>query len=291
MLSEINKLDCFICYTAFDCKDYLPTILYCGHTICRVCCIKMSDEGYWKCPMCKKEIPRDSPMTTNYIILDLIPKIVSQGEECRAYYCPNGHLTSPTKQITCNQHVNEELEKAYLCIKCDKYVCENIHPDEWLFCGNLIPVDIGSLVCISNQCKVNTGLVCWYCNFFVCYKCLRLPVDKKKCHLGHNLKWINKKGNCIVGNHTMDSGYSCSHDCLYSICVPCRQNIPSLKCPNKHKTKWTSSPNNCKLCTSYKSGFICEQCVYFICDTCNKTDFNIYKTQVRQIEDDIFDLI
>ncbi|XP_052447767.1 RING finger protein 224-like [Carassius gibelio] len=58
---ESRKLDCIICYSAYNLGERLPRKLYCGHTFCQACLKRLDtliNEQMWiPCPQCRQNTP------------------------------------------------------------------------------------------------------------------------------------------------------------------------------------------------------------------------------------------
>ncbi|KAM6984664.1 RING finger protein 224 [Aplochiton taeniatus] len=58
---DSRKLDCIICYCAFNLSERLPRRLYCGHTFCQACLRRLDtilNEQMWiPCPQCRQNTP------------------------------------------------------------------------------------------------------------------------------------------------------------------------------------------------------------------------------------------
>ncbi|XP_061118043.1 RING finger protein 224 [Conger conger] len=58
---DSRKLDCIICYSAFNLSERLPRKLYCGHTFCQACLSRLDtviNEQTWiPCPQCRQNTP------------------------------------------------------------------------------------------------------------------------------------------------------------------------------------------------------------------------------------------
>ncbi|XP_076140459.1 RING finger protein 224 [Alosa pseudoharengus] len=58
---DSRKLDCIICYSAYNLTDRLPRKLYCGHTFCQACLRRLDtiiNEQMWiPCPQCRQNTP------------------------------------------------------------------------------------------------------------------------------------------------------------------------------------------------------------------------------------------
>ncbi|KAJ7988543.1 hypothetical protein DPEC_G00324660 [Dallia pectoralis] len=71
---ESRKLDCIICYCAFNLTERLPRKLYCGHTFCQACLRRLDtilNEQMWiPCPQCRQNTPLPRSGTTS-LDLDL----------------------------------------------------------------------------------------------------------------------------------------------------------------------------------------------------------------------------
>ncbi|XP_020320800.1 RING finger protein 224 [Oncorhynchus kisutch] len=58
---DSRKLDCIICYCAFNLTERLPRKLYCSHTFCQACLRRLDtilNEQMWiPCPQCRQNTP------------------------------------------------------------------------------------------------------------------------------------------------------------------------------------------------------------------------------------------
>ncbi|KAK1787327.1 hypothetical protein P4O66_002829 [Electrophorus voltai] len=58
---DSRKLDCIICYNAYNLGERLPRKLYCGHTFCQACLRRLDtliNEQLWiPCPQCRQNTP------------------------------------------------------------------------------------------------------------------------------------------------------------------------------------------------------------------------------------------
>ncbi|XP_059402791.1 RING finger protein 224-like [Carassius carassius] len=58
---DSRKLDCIICYSAYNLGERLPRKLYCGHTFCQACLKRLDtliNEQTWiPCPQCRQNTP------------------------------------------------------------------------------------------------------------------------------------------------------------------------------------------------------------------------------------------
>ncbi|CAB1332589.1 unnamed protein product, partial [Coregonus sp. 'balchen'] len=59
---DSRKLDCIICYCAFNLTERLPRKLYCGHTFCQACLRRLdtilNEQQMWiPCPQCRQNTP------------------------------------------------------------------------------------------------------------------------------------------------------------------------------------------------------------------------------------------
>nr|XP_046226362.1 RING finger protein 224-like isoform X1 [Oncorhynchus gorbuscha] len=59
---ESRKLDCIICFCAFNLAERLPRKLYCGHTFCQACLRRLdtilNEQQMWiPCPQCRQNTP------------------------------------------------------------------------------------------------------------------------------------------------------------------------------------------------------------------------------------------
>ncbi|KPP66203.1 hypothetical protein Z043_115326 [Scleropages formosus] len=59
---DSRKLDCIICYCAYNLSERLPRKLYCGHTFCQACLrrlhIVINEQQLWiPCPQCRQNTP------------------------------------------------------------------------------------------------------------------------------------------------------------------------------------------------------------------------------------------
>ncbi|KAM9440520.1 RING finger protein 224 [Clarias gariepinus] len=58
---DSRKLDCIICYSAYNLVERLPRKLYCGHTFCQDCLRRLDtviNEQLWiPCPQCRQNTP------------------------------------------------------------------------------------------------------------------------------------------------------------------------------------------------------------------------------------------
>ncbi|XP_063066356.1 RING finger protein 224 [Engraulis encrasicolus] len=58
---DSRKLDCIICYSAYNLSDRLPRKLYCEHTFCQACLRRLDttiNEQLWiPCPQCRQNTP------------------------------------------------------------------------------------------------------------------------------------------------------------------------------------------------------------------------------------------
>ncbi|XP_036385293.1 RING finger protein 224 isoform X1 [Megalops cyprinoides] len=59
---DSRKLDCIICYSAFNLNERLPRKLYCGHTFCQACLRRLdtviNEQQMWiPCPQCRQNTP------------------------------------------------------------------------------------------------------------------------------------------------------------------------------------------------------------------------------------------
>ncbi|XP_051552165.1 RING finger protein 224-like [Myxocyprinus asiaticus] len=58
---DSQKLDCIICYSAYNLRERLPRKLYCGHTFCQACLKRLDtliNEQMWiPCPQCRQNTP------------------------------------------------------------------------------------------------------------------------------------------------------------------------------------------------------------------------------------------
>ncbi|XP_048875314.1 RING finger protein 224 isoform X2 [Brienomyrus brachyistius] len=58
---DSRKLDCIICYCAYNLSERLPRKLYCGHTFCQSCLRRLDtviNEQLWiPCPQCRQNTP------------------------------------------------------------------------------------------------------------------------------------------------------------------------------------------------------------------------------------------
>ncbi|XP_048045959.1 RING finger protein 224 [Megalobrama amblycephala] len=58
---DSRKLDCIICYSAYNLGERLPRKLYCGHTFCQACLKRLDtliNEQMWiPCPQCRQNTP------------------------------------------------------------------------------------------------------------------------------------------------------------------------------------------------------------------------------------------
>ncbi|XP_028830284.1 RING finger protein 224 [Denticeps clupeoides] len=58
---DSRKLDCIICYSAFNLNERLPRKLYCGHTFCQACLRRLdtiiNDQTWIPCPQCRQNTP------------------------------------------------------------------------------------------------------------------------------------------------------------------------------------------------------------------------------------------
>ncbi|XP_030624339.1 RING finger protein 224 [Chanos chanos] len=58
---DSRKLDCIICYSAYNLSDRLPRKLYCGHTFCQACLCRLdtliNDQMWIPCPQCRQNTP------------------------------------------------------------------------------------------------------------------------------------------------------------------------------------------------------------------------------------------
>ncbi|KAF4113575.1 hypothetical protein G5714_006120 [Onychostoma macrolepis] len=65
---DSRKLDCIICYSAYNLGERLPRKLYCGHTFCQACLKRLDtliNEQMWiPCPQCRQNtpLPRGAPL-------------------------------------------------------------------------------------------------------------------------------------------------------------------------------------------------------------------------------------
>uniref|UniRef100_A0A674F3R9 Ring finger protein 224 n=1 Tax=Salmo trutta TaxID=8032 RepID=A0A674F3R9_SALTR len=60
-IRDSRKLDCIICFCAFNLAERLPRKLYCGHTFCQACLRRLDtilNEQMWiPCPQCRQNTP------------------------------------------------------------------------------------------------------------------------------------------------------------------------------------------------------------------------------------------
>ncbi|XP_056314570.1 RING finger protein 224 [Danio aesculapii] len=58
---DSRKLDCIVCYSAYNLGERLPRKLYCGHTFCQACLKRLDtliNEQMWiPCPQCRQNTP------------------------------------------------------------------------------------------------------------------------------------------------------------------------------------------------------------------------------------------
>ncbi|XP_076844458.1 RING finger protein 224 [Brachyhypopomus gauderio] len=58
---DSRKLDCIICYNAYNLGERIPRKLYCGHTFCLACLRRLDtviNEQLWiPCPQCRQNTP------------------------------------------------------------------------------------------------------------------------------------------------------------------------------------------------------------------------------------------
>lgn len=68
----MDKESCAVCWRDLS-STVKPTLLPCGHTYCSEC-----SESLRTCPLCRRKIPANYRMPTNYSLLSLIEKNEAQ---------------------------------------------------------------------------------------------------------------------------------------------------------------------------------------------------------------------
>ena len=100
MLSQLEKESCAVCWRDLS-SIVKPSLLPCGHTYCIEC-----TESLRTCPLCRRKIPANYRIPTNYSLLSLIEKNEAKhNPETRAqetqteYHEPAQLVTAPVQHI------------------------------------------------------------------------------------------------------------------------------------------------------------------------------------------------
>ena len=72
MLTQMEKESCAVCWRDLS-SIVKPSLLPCGHTYCIEC-----SESLRSCPLCRRKIPTNYRIPTNYSLLSLIEKNEAQ---------------------------------------------------------------------------------------------------------------------------------------------------------------------------------------------------------------------
>lgn len=239
MISELNKdelISCGICLVAYNNNERIPHMIYCGHTICKECFNKLIVNQQITCPFDKKCYKKEdfaiifsllSLVDQEYKIKDnkLISEEISKQESVKL--CPNNHELQWSTWLPCSCHSNNTRSeyKGFKCPDCKKVFCDRIKERRQCCRSLLRDYPIKKLekkhVCNIHLQGENYGLECNECDFFICHKCLDLKYSISQCYEGHNLNWVNETGYCLIHKKKVLSGFQCSKNCAYFLCIAC----------------------------------------------------------------------
>ena len=107
MLTQMDKESCAVCWRDLS-STVKPTLLPCGHTYCSEC-----SESLRTCPLCRRKIPANYRMPTNYSLLSLIEKNEAQQQPETKVQETQTEDNHPTQQVpaSANQILSQPVTR------------------------------------------------------------------------------------------------------------------------------------------------------------------------------------
>ena len=99
---QLINLNCKICLMQYDEEEHCPKIIPCGHSICKVCFVRILALNKYKCPYCKIEYSYINELPVNHEIISMV--------------------LEKTKENVCSTHYNELLN--FYCQDCKQLICQ-----------------------------------------------------------------------------------------------------------------------------------------------------------------------
>jgi hypothetical protein len=196
----------------------------------------------------------------------------------------------------CNSYISKECATK-LGFSAPQLECEKHHPLKLVYDARN---KSSKMMCAYCEKKIN-GLhwACEECKFFVCQNSsdefgFSMYKSKAMCDNNHELianQSMKKfRHACNKCKKIVDNEIFACNECKYYLCIECKRDSesialhPVLQCEMEHYLclSKNSKMKTCDYCLNFKTiRFHCEECCYFVCDSCSELLMKLVKVKSR----------
>jgi len=132
-LSEVEALNCPICFEAFNLSDRLPQNLTCRHDVCATCLSNMqkTSSAPVRCPVCRVSVT--FPVPNNRLIIELLEKTKATNSAlgvrsstplaAGSHSWAGSHSTCSDEEKKCSIASHSSVPLRYWCERCNVLTC------------------------------------------------------------------------------------------------------------------------------------------------------------------------
>lgn len=183
-----NVLECRVCEDVFTLQgDKVPRLLYCGHTVCHSCLLRISPSvDVICCPFDRQPTPIGTSgiwgLKKNFALLELLERLQLCYEKEAATFlrCTEALEKEPSLYIRCDE--NDDHTAVFYCTVCATHLCEtcseSTHSTRTLAKHRRVPLSekpreksrcpshpcrIAEFTCLDEGCRSEPSLMCYLC--------------------------------------------------------------------------------------------------------------------------------
>lgn len=185
---KLNVLECRVCEDIFSLQgDKVPRLLYCGHTICHACLLRLPlNNETINCPFDRQPTPIGSSgvwgLKKNFALLELLERLQLCYEKEAASYLLNAEALEKEKNLHIPCDENDSHVAVLYCTVCTSHLCEscstNTHSTRTLSKHRRVPLSekprekphcsshpshIAEFTCLEEECSSSCVLMCYLC--------------------------------------------------------------------------------------------------------------------------------